>query len=214
MNFFKITLLSTLLFTNGLFSQESNTEIKANENKIPENISKKTIARPAPSINGLQVHSLGIGLGQTFLKGDFGRNGEDSITIDIYHNYSASYSFDFLSNIHLSKHTYGNHHTVIPGIAFAIKSKFFQFDNFSPYALGGLGFYRPYVKDELGRSEAKTRFGANFGLGVELKLNNRMTTGIIGHYHNPFDTKQFGRPEIDGSYFKLLLTALYSFSGF
>ena len=40
----------------------------------------------------------GLGLGQTFLTGDFGKNGEDSITVDLYYKYKASYSFDLIVN--------------------------------------------------------------------------------------------------------------------
>lgn len=200
-------LTGLILFTNGTFAKTNQKE-----NSSTNNVNK-TFAKPARNLTGLQAHSVGVGLGQTFLKGDFASNGEDAITFDVYHNYTASYSFDLLTNIHISKHKFGTNETVVPGAAVAIKSKIFQYDNFAPFIHAGLGFYRPYVKDALGRSEAKTKFGANFGTGVELKLNNRMTVGIIGHYHNPFDTKQFGRPEIDGSYFKLLITALYTFEG-
>ena len=171
---------------------------------------------PVQKIPGqLQVHSLGVGLGQTFLKGDFGDEGADSITIDLYYNYAASYSFDMVANFHYSEHDFKGQKVQIPGLAIGIKSKFFQFDAFSPFALGGLGFYAPTVtrriNNELVESSTRLTFGVHMGGGVELKLNNKFSMGILAHYHNPFDVKQEDGPEVEGSYVKLLLTTLYTF---
>ncbi|EQC44412.1 hypothetical protein [Bacteriovorax sp. DB6_IX] len=91
----------------------------------------------------LKVHSLGVGIGQTFLQGDFKDHGEDKITADLFYNYSASHSFDFLANFHYSTHEYRKKKVTATGLALGIKAKMFNFDNFSPFATGGLGFYSP-----------------------------------------------------------------------
>jgi hypothetical protein len=52
----------------------------------------------------------------------------------------------------------------------------------------------------------------NAGVGVELKLNSQASVGVIAHYHDPFDVRQEVGPELEGSYMKLLLTALYTFN--
>ena len=161
------------------------------------------------------MHSLGIGLGQTFLSGGFGENGEDRITVDLIYSYSASYSFDLLADVHYSKHKSKNESISLLGTSLSIKSKLYQFDSLAPFILGGLGFYRPQskrnVNGKLVKSEAKMTFGTNVGAGVDLRLNQSYTAGVLAHYHNPFDVKQDEGPEVEGSYFKLLLTLTRSF---
>lgn len=206
-----ITLDTSFVFAQSKPSIKSLTSKKTSEetkDELPES-SGATIPK------ALKVHSLGIGLGQTFVKGDFNRYGDDEITWDLLYNYSASYSFDFMANIHYSKHKFKETYSSLSGVALGIKGKFYQFDAFSPYAVGGLGFYSPRVKrminGELLESKSKIVFGTHLGIGAELKLNRHFSTGLLGHYHNPFDVKQEVGPEVEGSYFKLLITGMYSF---
>jgi hypothetical protein len=160
-------------------------------------------------------HSVGLGLGQTILFGDLKDNGDNQITVDAFYSYSASYSFDLLANFHLSKHKFREQSVTIPGVAVGIKGKIFQFDNFSPFVLGGLGFYHPTVErfseNQITKSEGKWTFGTHLGFGVDLKLNDQFVFGIFTHYHNPFDIKQEIGPEVEGSYSKFLITTMYSF---
>src|SRR5690606_32055169 len=104
--------------------------------------------------------------GQTFLLNDLEDNGEDKITVDGFYNYSASHSFDLLVNFHISKHKFRGQHALIRGIAPGIKAKLYQFDNFAPYALAGLGIYAPKVRRLNGGStqdtETKKAFGYHF----------------------------------------------------
>jgi opacity protein-like surface antigen len=184
-------------------SKEQNQD----QNKTPE-------SAPAISISG-NKHGVGVGLGQTFLGGDFSKNGEDQITVDLLYIYKASYSFDFLADFHYSKHTFRGNQVKLKGLALGIKGKVFHFDAFSPFVLGGFGFYEPQttrsVDGVLTESESKITFGYHVGGGADLELNKNVTIGILGHIHNPFDIKQEVGAEVSGSYFKLLLTAIYSF---
>ncbi|MGB0453404.1 MAG: outer membrane beta-barrel protein [Bacteriovoracaceae bacterium] len=170
---------------------------------------------PARTISGIKTHSVGVGVGQTFLNGDFEDNGEDKITGELYYNFKASHSFDFLANFHHSSHDFRTTETTITGLAFAIKGKAYQFDNFSPYAFAGVGFYLPKIKrfldGTLTSSKEKLTFGINLGGGAELTLTKKVSVGLIVHYHNPFDVKQDIGPEVEGSYSKLLLTSFYNF---
>lgn len=171
-----------------------------------------------PSIPGkINMHSLGLGIGQSFLQGDFEKHGDNRITWDLYYSYSASHSFDLVANFHSNTHKFRQKKVRTTGLAFGIKAKVYQFDSFSPFGLAGLGFYSPKVVrevngGELRESESKLVFGNHLGAGVDLNLNDKMTFGLLGHYHNPFDVKQEVGEEVEGSYFKLLITALYSFS--
>lgn len=164
----------------------------------------------------LNKHYLGLGLGQTFLKSEFQDNGADKIGIpDLYYVYTASHSFDFLANFHTTTHRTERRKVTATGAALGIKGRFYQYDNFSPFGVAGFGFYQPStvrkIGDDFVRSKSKTTFGTHLGLGAELILNSRVTVGTILHWHNPFSIQQDGQPDVRGSYYKLLLTGLYSF---
>jgi hypothetical protein len=204
---------------NAVFAQEKKKQIqKITSSESAEKVEEKLESEPAPSYvneDELKVHSLGVGIGQTFLGNDFKDNGDSSITGDLYYNYSASHSFDLLVNGHYSSHKIGAKKTSLKGTAIGIKGKFYQFDSFAPFVVGGLGFYAPQVTRELNgtlkKSESKLVFGSHLGFGADLRLNRHTMIGVIFHYHNPFDIKQELDPEIEGHYYKLLITAFYSF---
>ena len=210
-NLYKSALISALF----IFSL--STHAKAIENIVKKSGDSSSNHSNTNSSLGSPIgsHSLGFGLGQTFLTGDFGENGEDGITVDLYYKYKASYSFDLVINGHYSSHEYEQKSSKLFGLAAGIRGKLYNFDSFTPYVLGGLGFYLPYLTREidgnLKETESKLSFGTHLGLGGELELNGRFSVGVLAHYHNPFDVKQGTDPEIEGSYYKLLITTLYSF---
>ena len=82
--------------------------------------------------------------------------------------------------------------------------------------MGGFGFYLPSASRLINGVPTETRtqlvFGMNLGAGVELRLNNEVTVGVIAHYHDPFDVRQDVGPKLEGSYMKLLITAAYTFN--
>ncbi|GAB4414687.1 MAG: hypothetical protein OHK0056_21680 [Bacteriovoracaceae bacterium] len=190
------------------------TAKKASKGEIEEDNSSPAPSSPSPS-NTVHLHSLGIGLGQTFLNGKFDDNGEDKITADLIYSYSASSSFDLMADFHYSKHEFRGRYVRLTGLALGIKAKLYNFDSFSPFVLGGLGFYAPKVKRDvegvLTESESKIVFGDHLGVGAELRLNRRVVMGVLAQIHNPFDVKQEIGPEVEGSYGKLLIYGLYSF---
>lgn len=222
-------ILNIVILTPALVAGVSFSTASAQEKQIRPNIQNLTNDKSAQKVNDQipdesearipgDVHksSLGIGIGQTFLRTDFAEHGTDKITPDIYYNYSASYSFDFVSNFHWSKHKFKGRDVTIKGLALAIKGKGFQFDAFSPFVLGGLGFYLPEATRNLGGVMTKTRrqlvLGVNIGAGVELRLNSVATVGVIAHYHDPFDVKQEVGAKLEGSYMKLLILGFYTFN--
>jgi opacity protein-like surface antigen len=183
-----------------------------------EEVTEDEPIRNAPRISGeIHKHSLGVGFGQTFLRSSLGDNGNDKITADLYYNYSASYSFDFLANAHWDSYSYLNRTAATRGLALAIKGKLYQIDAFSPYVFGGFGFYSPAVRryistTELADTRSQVVFGVNAGAGVELRLNSKVTVGALVHYHDPFDVRQDSGPTLQASYMKILLTAFYTFN--
>ena len=186
----------------------SKTVAEKVEKNIPQE-AKKSSQNNIP--NELKVHSLGVGLGQTFVKGSLGRYGQDKITADIFYNYSVSYSFDLMLNLHYSKHTFSHQYTKLQGATVGIKGKFYEFDSFHPFVLGGFGFYGPQVKNEVIESPSKVVFGIHAGGGGELILNRKFSLGLLAHYHNPFDISHEMGPDVEGFYFKLLVMTFYRF---
>ena len=183
--------------------------------KKAETVQGSTSSLSSQIPKGLNKHSLGVGIGQTFVAGDFADHGEDKITWDLLYSYSASHSFDLLTSFHVSKHEYQNQYTRLMGGTIGIKAKLLQFDAFSPFGVGGFGFYSPKVKRNVGgrliESESKVTFGYHLGAGADLRLNDRVTVGLLAQYHNPFDVKQDLGTEVEGRYYKLLITTLYTF---
>ncbi len=163
----------------------------------------------------LRQHGLGLGLGQTFLLGNYGKQGEDKITADILYSYAASYSFDILVNAHMSEHKDDKERMKVMGLTGSIKGRLVEYDNFSPFFLAGLGFYAPRAKrlvnNDYKWSDQKLTFGANFGGGVDLRLNENYVVGVLGQLHWPFAIKQDDGPNVKGYYFKLLITGMYLF---
>ena len=199
-NFAKLMVVSTMSFFllgSNSFAEEADDSAK----KATTSVTRQ-----------LQKHAIGIGLGQTFMLGQFDSFGDDKITADLLYTYTASYSFDLLINIHMSDHAQEDKKVFLRGYTLSIKGRSYEFDAFSPFLLGGLGFYSPQIEEADGdRSEEKFTFGINAGGGVDLRLNSNVIIGMMGQFHKPFEVEQDETKDINGSYFKLLLTSMYLF---
>lgn len=216
-----VLIVTPVLMTGVSFSGDAFAQMKPNIHQLTSDKTAQGVQNKIPEASeripgAIHKHSIGVGVGQTFLRSDLSDNGNDKITPDLYYNYSASYSFDFVANLHYSKHSYLNREAVAKGLALAIKGKGFQLDAFSPYVLGGFGFYLPSVKRIENGVPTETRtqlvFGVNVGVGGELRLNDEVTVGVIAHYHDPFDVRQDIGAKLEASYMKLLLIASYTFN--
>lgn len=207
---------SILLSGIFLFSANAQSKIEkltSTDKPVVDGTSKS--ASSSGNTGAINRHSVGLGFGQTFLLDDLEDLGEDKITVDAFYNYSASHSFDLLVNAHVSKHKFRGRHAIIRGIAPGIKAKLYQFDNFAPYALGGLGLYMPKVRrgpdGNIQETESKLVFGYHFGAGADLNLNKHVTVGLLFHVHNPFDVKQEIGADVEAAYYKLMMLAFYVF---
>ena len=193
------TTMSFFLFSSNTIAEETDDD--STEKKATTSVTRQ-----------LQKHAFGIGLGQTFMIGQFDKYGEDKITADLLYTYTASYSFDLLVNIHSSEHSRKDKKVFLRGYTMSIKGRSYEFDSFSPFLLGGLGFYSPKIQENSGKqSEEKLAFGVNGGGGVDLRLNNHVIIGMMAQFHKPFEIDQDDTKDINGSYFKLLLTSMYLF---
>ena len=163
----------------------------------------------------LHAHSVGLGLGQTVLFNNFSDTGKNKITLDAFYSYSASYTFDLIADLHYSKHSKDNLSTTLLGSAFSIKGRMYDFDSFSPFILGGVGFYMPtqkrMIQNQVIDSTQKLVFGLNIGSGVDLFLNESFSVGLLAQYHHPLSVSQINGSSVNGSYLKFLLTLFYTF---
>jgi hypothetical protein len=212
-------------FTPKISTPNTSKELKSEKaavSKIEDESDEEPSVRPRRNSSAsssaprrLQQHGLGLGLGQTFLLGNYGKQGTDKITMDLLYSYAASYSFDLLVNAHMSEHKDNNERMKVMGLTGSIKARLVEYDNFSPFVLGGLGFYAPRAKRVVDGatkwSDQKLTFGANFGGGVDLRLNDKFIVGLLGQMHWPFKVEQDGQSDIKGYYFKLLITGMYLF---
>lgn len=204
----KLMVLAAMSF---FISSQSASGADAVKKVVQE--AKEEVRKPvAPALREINKHGLGLGMGQTFLLGNFEKRGDNKITADILYSYTASYTFDLLVNAHFSSHEYKDRAVFLRGTSVSIKGRSYEFDSFSPFLLGGLGFYMPQIRDRDGTtSEAKYTFGVNAGGGVDLRLNDTFVMGVLAQFHHPFDIKQDETSTVRGSYFKLLLTTMYLF---
>lgn len=159
----------------------------------------------------LRQHGLGLGLGQTFLFGNYGKYGQDKITADLLYTYAASYSFDLLVDAHWSKHKDNSDSMELMGLTGSMKGRIFEYDNFSTFLLGGLGFYLPQAERDGKDTTQKLTFGLNFGGGADLRLNEDFVIGVMAQLHWPFRVQQDVGSDLKGYYMKLLLTGMYLF---
>ena len=164
----------------------------------------------------LKKHSIGIGVGQTFLFGDFDNTADDGVTVlNFYHVYEVSYSFDLFTNLHFNTLDSGSEEIELFGLTTSIRTNIFKFDSFSPFIFGGFGFYRPRAtseeNNELSQTQSEIVFGLNGGTGVDLELSPHYTISLLAQYHLPFDVEQDQGPSLDGSYLQLLIGFFYNF---
>jgi opacity protein-like surface antigen len=208
-------------FTPKIKTPNTSKELSSEDKAVSATVEEKDAA-PLPSNTSnsgaprrLQQHGLGLGLGQTFLMGNYAKHGSDKITLDLLYTYAASYSFDLLINAHMSEHKDENERMKVMGLTSSIKGRFVEYDNLSPYFLGGLGFYAPKAKRDTGNgakwTDQKVTFGLNFGGGVDLRLNDNYVVGLMGQMHWPFKVQQDNQSDLKGYYFKLLVTGMYLF---
>ena len=211
-----------LLLTAGLvLSSAASAKEEGVKPSIKEMTSQKAseeVAAQIPdsgSFSDVNVHSVGLGIGQTKIDGDFSNHGDDKITPSLFYNYSASHSFDLLVELHTSKHKYNGESVRLTGLPIGVKAKIIHFDAFTPFVLGGLGFYYPSerrnINGQMVDSHSKATLGIHLGGGADLRLNRHYSIGVLGAYYDPFDIKQDGAPSVSGRYYKRLITGFYHF---
>jgi len=221
-----MAFLAMSFFCSSLFAQTGfKPVIKPPKTSLELSDSAPTKTEALPSVQEIfkkpagrkiQQHGIGFGIGQNVLMGNYGKYGKDKITLDLLYSYAASYSFDVLIDAHYSVQQDNGEKMRTTGLATSIKGRLVEFDNLSPYLLGGVGFYAPRAyreKNTGGKkwTEDKITFGFNFGAGLDLRLNDQFVVGLMTQLHTPFTIAQEGQSDLKGYYAKFLLTGMYLF---
>lgn len=164
-------------------------------------------------------NNLGIDVGQVFLMGDLGANYSDSIGTQIHYTYGVSEIFSFDASLGYSDHADGKFSmtTAVTGL----RTNLAWYDKVVPYAVLGLGFYRPsyQVTSTIGdnpviSSVAPVLFGVHFGPGVDLELTRRLFFGAALTFHDVFSSsRQVNNSlmSVGGTYTSFLLRAGVTF---
>ena len=145
-------------------------------------------------------HNLGLDLGQIFLMGDLTKFS-DCIGSQLHYTYGTSDLFGLDTSIGYSEHSDGKYS--IASLLTGLRVNMTWYDKVVPYALVGLGFYKPNYKDlsnAVGATASSALadlpsispflFGIHFGPGVDLQVSRNLFFGAALTIHNMFGTSK------------------------
>lgn len=172
----------------------------------PAKESRYSFAPFAPESN-----NVSLAVGQTFLMGDLAKYS-DSIGTQLQYTYGVSEMFGFNAALGYSSHSDGKYSqtTLLTGL----RTNLAWFDRVIPYAIFGLGFYKPRIAlDEL-TSTSPVVFGLHLGPGVDLQLTDQLFFGAGLTFHDIFGTTQTtvrGPIDVGGTFTTFLVHAGVAF---
>lgn len=161
-------------------------------------------------------NNLAIDIGQVFLMGDLGQNYSDSIGAQVHYTYGVSDLFGFDASFGYSDHSDGKFSmtTMLAGL----RTNLAWFDRVVPYAVFGLGFYRPSftqnLQSGLAESISPVLFGVHLGPGVDLQLTRQLFFGASLTFHDIFGSSRQtpnGPLSVGGTYTSFLVHAGFTF---
>jgi len=159
-------------------------------------------------------HNLSIDVGQVFLMGDLGESYSDNLGFRMHYTYSASDLFAFDTSAGYSSHNQSPKSLSMVSLLAGLRLNLAWYDRVIPFAVFGLGFYRPSYSFEDGTSVASTLFGVHLGPGVNLLLTDKVFFGSTLTFHDIFSsvkTTANRTLEMGGTYTSFLLHAGMTF---
>lgn len=158
-------------------------------------------------------NNLAIDVGQVFLMGDMGANYSDSIGTQFHYTYGVSDIFAFDTSLGYSSHSDGKF-SMASGLA-GLRTNIAWYDKVVPYAVLGLGFYRPSYQimnntdgNAIINTVSTTLFGVHVGPGVDLEVTKQLFFGASLTFHDVFSTSKplaNGIIPVGGTYTSFLL---------
>ena len=156
-------------------------------------------------------HNVAVDIGQVFLMGDLGKY-TDNIGFRGHYTYGVSELFAFDASLGYSSHSDGSF-SMITALS-GLRMNFAWYDRVIPYAVFGMGFYRPNYKITAAESISPLLFGLHLGPGVDLQLSREMFFGAALTFHDMFGTTRLattGPVEVGGTFTTFLVHAGMTF---
>jgi hypothetical protein len=137
-------------------------------------------------------NNVALDVGQVFLMGDLGNKYSDSIGEQLHYTYGVSELFGFDSSLGYSSHSDGDFSMVTALTGMRLNLSYY--DKIIPYAIGGLGFYKPTYTingvDNSSTTASSVLFGLHIGAGVDLELTRSLFFGASLTLHDMFGSVQ------------------------
>jgi hypothetical protein len=208
----------SLLHSNTTFAGTNSWSDKPNwaEDATPQNRRPSKELRESARSNITPFspgsNNVAIEFGQIFLMGDLANNYEDSLGGQIHYTYGVSDMFGFDASLGHSSHSEGQYSmtTLLTGL----RTNLSWYDKVIPYAVIGLGFYKPSYEITPTSSISPVLFGLHVGPGVDLQVTRELYFGASLSFHDIFGTTRKtsqGLRDIGGTYTSFLLHAGVSF---
>lgn len=185
---------------------DGGEEISLSKGKAPRK-KEREISPFAPN-----THNIAIDVGQVFLMGDMASNYSNAIGFRAHYTYGVSEMFGVDSSFGYSNHSSGRFSLMSGQAGLRVNLTFF--DKIVPFAVAGLGFFRPSfdIPTENGvENIAPVAFGLHISPGVHLEVTSRLFFGISLQLQTLFNSRHTlsnNRPvEIGGTYTSFFLHA-------
>ena len=181
----------------------SPCQAATSQSKIVQPSSDSDISPYSPGSN-----NIALDLGQVFLMGDLGNQFSDAIGGQLHYTYGVSDLFGFDGSLGYSSHSDGKFSmaTALMGL----RTNLTYYDRLIPYAIYGLGFYKPSYSS----SVSPLLFGLHFGLGADLEITHQIFFGAAITLHDVFGNEEStpaGPISTGGTFASFLLHAGYTF---
>lgn len=153
--------------------------------------------------------------------GDLASRYSDAIGTQVHYTYGVSDMFGFDASFGYSSHSATDLSN--PGkyslttLLTGMRANLSWYDRVIPYAIAGLGFYKPSIPYGNGADANTTSpivFGIHMGAGADLQLSQQIFFGASLTFHDIFGTTtptSSGPVSVDGTYTSFLLHAGFSF---
>jgi hypothetical protein len=165
-------------------------------------------------------NNLALDVGQVFLMGDLSSRFNDSIGSQLHYTYGVSDLFGFDTSIGYSNHQEGNFS--MASLLTGLRTNLAWYDKVVPYAVFGMGFYRPSFSITSGSGTSAQNetispllFGVHMGPGVDLELTKQLFFGAALTFHDAFGTTKVTasnqKIDVGGTYTSFFLHAGVTF---
>lgn len=157
-------------------------------------------------------NNLSLDVGQIFLMGGLGKDYADNIGSQLHYTYGVSEMFAFDASFGYSNHDEGDYS--MTSLLTGVRTNLAWYDKVVPYAVFGLGFYRPSERITPTSSVSPILFGVHMGPGVDLELTRNLFFGTSLTFHDMFGTSKMtaeGRKDFGGTYTSFFIRAGVTF---